>query len=282
LALSSPRLIRRLRFLHIPRTAGTTFTQILLRQYRGKARFQFTGEIGDDVRRYNDLSESERENVFLFIGHAPIATGVPAADGATVITFLRDPIARVRSFCQHVYAGKVLYLRDEFPPESFDLGRFLRSGKGELSNLQTKMLINRGVVGSPYLIEKMSASGARDLALENLLHRIAGYGLQERFDESVIAFSAMLNWSIPVYVSVNRSASSGRLEFEPRHLEQIAALNAIDAEVYETAKVRFANAQRDRRFIQGRLAMFRLIRRLFAARVSAASRIRGRTPSDGR
>lgn len=229
----------RLRFLHIPKVAGSTLAYILLRQYRGLRYFYFMSEAQLDAPRYAKLSAAERREIVLFLGHSSITTGFPEADAATLITLLRNPIARVRSFCQHVSEGKAPYIRQDFPPESFDLDRFLESGNYELSNMQTKMLINTGSCASPVLINSMSAAAARDLALENLFNRVSRFGIQEFFDESLILFAQFLHWRMPFYVSVNLRDPSRLIEFKQRHIDQIAELNSIDNDVYDTARQRF-------------------------------------------
>ena len=231
--------MERLRFLHIPKTAGSTFTAILCRQYFGKKNFGFTGDLSSDIKRFEALSECDRDNVVLFYGHAPIVTGVKEADNATTITFLRDPINRVKSFCQHVYEGKSPYIVNDFSPDSFSIDHFLESGNLELSNLQTKFLVNTGNCVSPLMVENMATSEAKDLALDNLFNKISHFGLQEYFDESLIVFSSALNWRMPIYTSKNKENMSNLIHFEERHLQRIAELNAIDVEVYRLAKEQF-------------------------------------------
>ena len=124
------------RFFHIPKTGGSTFADILKRQYIFYDWFRFSGDIQSDLKRYL----KHNGHVRLFIGHAPLKTGIQIADYATMFTLLRDPVSRVKSFCQHVYEGKSKYLIDRFPPYSFDLDEFLDSGNHELSNLQAKLL----------------------------------------------------------------------------------------------------------------------------------------------
>ena len=230
--------ISHLRFLHIPKTAGSTFRQVLIRQYPGKGRFDFRGDITADIERFHVLPEEEKRNIVLFEGHAPITTGIQEAD-QTIITFLRDPIRRVMSFCQHVYEGKSPYLLQDFPPEKFSLDEFLASGNTELSNLQTKMLINQGSSASPDLIDRLPASEVVDRALKNLSEKIVCFGLQEYFDESLILFATQFSWRTLTYDSVNRANSSRKLEFKDHHLKRIAELNAIDIEVYKLAKEKF-------------------------------------------
>lgn len=227
--------MKSLRFLHIPKTAGSTFTALLHHQYFEENTFSFTGNLTLDIKRFEALSEPVRKKIALFTGHAPILTGIKEADNAVTITFLRDPISRVKSFCQHVSEGKSRYLINNFPPASFNLDRFLESGNGELSNLQTKMLIN----SSPSFAENLSTTGAIDLALDNLFNKIAYYGIQEYFDESLAIFSSALNWNISEYASLNIRNTHNLIQFEERHIERIATLNAIDLEVYKHAKKRF-------------------------------------------
>ena len=231
--------MKRLRFLHIQKTAGLTLNQILLRQYRGKKVFQVNGPGPVAIQQYMELSEQEKQKIFLILGHLPLTTGVEDFDNATIITLLRNPISRVRSLCQHVSEGKSKYLLKDFPPESFDLDRFLDSGDHQLYNHQTKILINPVSTVSNDLINSMSRTAARDLALDKLFNVVARFGIQEQFDESLILFSQFLNWSMPFYVSVNISDSRRRIEFKQRHLDRIAELNSIDLEVYNAAKKKF-------------------------------------------
>jgi hypothetical protein len=231
-------MMKRLRFLHIPKTAGSAFESILGRKYP-KGKFSFTGNIPADIDRFKSLSEQAKQDIQFFCGHAPVTTGLKEADEAAIITFLRDPIARVCSYCQHVSEGKSPSSIQRFPPESFDLEAFLHSGSAQLSNLQTKMLINEGDAISSSLMDRLSPSDAKEMALENLLNKISGFGLQEYFDESLLLFCQLFDWSTPWYIARNTKNPAKLLEFKQHHLDYIAELNSIDMEVYKSAKERF-------------------------------------------
>ncbi len=247
--------MKALRFLHIPKTAGSTLESILKCEYFGKS-FSFDGNIPLDLKKFETLPQNHREKVVLFIGHSPIATGIQRADTATIITLLRDPISRVKSFCQHVSEGKSPYLIDKFPPETFNLDNFLESGHGELSNLQTKMLINHGSTSSSSLLEIMSFIEAKDTALDNLFNKISYFGLQEYFDESLMIFSSALNWKIPLYTSKNKKNTHKLIRFEKRHLEHIKEFNSIDIEVYKVAKEQFIQVLNKEEFDKENLHKF--------------------------
>lgn len=232
--------MEKLRFLHIPKTAGSTFWRILRTQYKGRPYFTFKGDNPKDKERYSELSKDERESIAFFTGHAPIISGIKEADEIPIITILREPVSRVKSFCQYVSEGKSnSYLRKNFPPETFDLDEFLSSGYSELSNLQSRMLINYEKKGEELLIGSLSPEQIKLKALDNLFNRISCYGVQEHFDESLMVFTKKLAWSTPYYEYVNRKNVKRLIKFEDRHIQKIKELNSIDMEFYEAAKIRF-------------------------------------------
>jgi hypothetical protein len=246
-----------LRFLHIPKTAGSTFSRILYQQYTGKSHFDFTGDIASDLKRFETLSAEDRKDIAFFSGHAPITTGIVEAD-QTIITFLRNPISRVKSFCQHVYEGKSPYLLEDFPPETFSLDDFLNSGIGELSNLQTKMLINHGISDTSELIDRLSISEAIHRAVSNLSEKITCFGIQEYFDESLILFAVRFNWQNLHYDSVNKKNASRKLQFTDKNINQIVELNAADIAVYKFARENFLLQVNSKKFDTSRFYKLRL------------------------
>lgn len=228
---------QRLRFLHIPKSAGSALANVLTREYRGYGRFEFSGETARDIERFRALSREDQDSVRLFTGHAPLVSGLPEADGATIITMLRDPISRVKSLCQHVWEGKSVYLQDEFPAGGFSLDDFLGSGHIELANHQTRILT--GTYGAACCLDTKSESVCRDAALTNLFEKVAHFGLKEYFDESLFLMASALGWGMPLYGRLNTPNPARLLDFEDRHIERIAELNRVDIQVYDAAKARF-------------------------------------------
>lgn len=225
-----------LRFLHIPKTAGTTFTNILNDQYKDEVKFQLTGDIKSDISRFEQLSLQQQNAVVLYTGHAPISTGVKVIDAINVVTFLRDPVERVKSFCQHVSEGKSPYLLKKFPPDAFDVQKFLHSRIFELNNLQTKMLVNQGASAVDF---NMSNDEALQMATDHLFNRVKAFGLVEYFDESLILFQQKFAWKLPVYQRLNSKNINKLITFEPHHIDHIKSLNALDIELYDRAKEHF-------------------------------------------
>ena len=222
------------RFLHIPKCGGSTFSYILNREYRNGLRFAFSGNAEQDRERYEALRLNARDSCVLYRGHAPIETGIEAVDDALTITMFRDPVRRVKSFCQHVSEGKSPHLVGRFPPSSFNLDEFLESGLGELSNLQVKMMINCGSCEDSTRLNQLGGEVV-DVAIKHLHERVAIFGLLEKYDESLIQFADFLGWGLPVYAKRNVQDQKRLLVFEPRHIQQIEALNVADKALYEHA-----------------------------------------------
>jgi len=231
----------RIRFLHIPKTGGSTLSETLVNHFwftTGQAL-----ELGPvsngamNAERWRTITKDERQRIRYIYGHSPIFTDIPEIDSFPIITMLREPVSRFKSFCQHVFEGKSPELRDSFPPGSLlDLDDFIASSEARgFDNTQTKMLINHGGYLSSVMIHLMGEQSAAQTALEHLCEKTT-FGLQEYFYESLKLYGQDLQCELqPLEVSYN--VKTGRLlEFTNAQLERIAELNAIDILVYQKAK----------------------------------------------
>jgi hypothetical protein len=198
--------------------------------------FQFSGDSKADLIRLNELPSENRAKINVYSGHAPIETGINYIDSLDTITFLRDPIARVQSYCRHVFEGKSPQLVNLLPNKKFDLDEFLDKGFFELHNLQTKMLINKGEGASPL---KISSIEAVNQAVDNLFNKIKAFGIVEYFDDSLFLFQHQFNWKAPYYSIKNKSSNKQVLNFEKHHIKRIIELNQLDIDVYNIAKNKF-------------------------------------------
>jgi len=247
-----------IRFLHIPKTAGTTFTQILNKQYSDVMKFQFSGDREFDINNYNSISKEQRDKIILFYGHAPIQTGIDFIDAVDTITLLREPIDRVKSFCQHVSEGKSPYLKNSFLQENvFNLDLLLDNVEiFELHNLQTKMLVNNGDCAANFVMNDM---GALNKALDNLFNKIIVFGLVEYFDESLMLFEEKFSWDLPIYTKKNKRNKNKLLQFESHHIERIKKINHLDIQLYQQAQERFVEIIKNKNFDKYKLMKFKKI-----------------------
>jgi hypothetical protein len=229
-----------IRFLHIPKTAGSTFDECLfilyLRDYLLGRRFTFAGKPVADARRYHRLKPPARRRLVICTGHAPRHTGLAAIDAMPTVTLLRDPIERVKSFCQHVSEGKSLAIHRGDAARAFDLDAFLASGRMQLANFQTRMLLG----DEAYRLPLTTHSTLVESAVAMLETDLACFGLTEDFDRSLLLFRQVLGWDqMPVYRARNVRDTRALLNFEPHHLERIKALNEVDIAVYERARTEY-------------------------------------------
>lgn len=225
--------MRKLRFLHIPKTAGTSFYGALCRLYSGN-HFALVGHLDIDLAELERFSPANLATFSLFGGHGPRRLGHPAIDALPTVTLLREPIARVISFCRHVSEGKAPYLLEQFPPARFDLDVFLASGNIELANYQTRTLLGNG----SYELPDAKPDELVGRALDVLTNDIVQFGLVERFDQSLVLFKRAFGWDWPFYARANESGPT-RLRFTRDHIRTIAEYNHLDLDLYRSAQVEF-------------------------------------------
>lgn len=222
----------KLRFLHIPKSAGTTFANCLRRVYKADRLkhniFVFYGDLPKDIERYRTLGEAERAKIVLYSGHAPLTTGQADIDALPTITFLRDPVERVKSFCQAVSEEKV----PGMAWKDFDLDRLLTGDADWLCNYQTRILL--GVGG--YALPDLDADALVEQALGVLQNRLVCFGITERFEDSLLLFATSLGWNAcPVYTRLNEKAKHREFRFTEAQLARVRELNQVDIRVYEAA-----------------------------------------------
>jgi hypothetical protein len=228
--------MRQIRFLHVPKTAGSSFARSLARVYGGSRLrgnvFTFRGDLAGSLARYRALGPARRAALVIVTGHAPLVTGEPGIDALPTLTFLREPVAQLRSLCQHLSEGKSPHV---CAAGELDVDALLDKA-APTANMQTRFLLG---VGSYALPERDPAALAHE-ALGVLERRLVAYGLTERFDESLMLFRRDLGWrSWPVYPRLNVRSATRRLRFEPRHVERMREMSAIDTMLYEAARARF-------------------------------------------
>jgi hypothetical protein len=97
-----------IRFLHIPKTAGTSMNVFLDRFYPPETMFVFNSSkpIESSLAKLRSMDPVARRSIKLFRGHAPLVVGEADVDAARTFNFLRDPVERVISFCHHLAEGK--------------------------------------------------------------------------------------------------------------------------------------------------------------------------------
>ena len=243
-----------LRFLHIPKTAGTSFKLYIQKSFPEERFIEFAGHLEKDHRIYERI-EGGRLRPRLVGGHAAIRTGISEIDELPTITFLREPIARVRSFCRHVAEGKSPYLLNSVPPSQFSLKRFLESGNFELCNLQTAML----TPGWNYHEKGQFHSNNIARAFEMLSERCVAFGLLEYLPESIFLISRETGLPLKRISRANSSSNVLHLVWSEKDLQTAKNLNAADIKLYEQAEQLFFHRLKELSLLTSiHLCLFRL------------------------
>lgn len=230
-------------FVHLPKTAGTTFNSLLSYQYGHRRSLWVPWDNVDLEQTLLRLSPEKRQRLNLIRGHFPFGWHEFLERPVRYITMLRHPVDRVISMYYYFRTG----------PDCHEqrLARSSRSIEDFVTREATTMVENDQV---RRLSGQMVGFGEVDstifqTALSNLNDRFCCVGLTERFDESILLMAQQLHWTRPVfYLSSNVTRQRPSLqEISAQARRLIEKYNEFDLALYEKAVQRFTAAVEVRR-----------------------------------
>jgi len=217
-------------FLHIPKTAGTTLNRIIERQYSPFAIFTMDPHrIRATAERFKRLPEARRRRLQVVRGHLFYGIHEFLPQGATYITMLREPVARLLSSYYFVLRRPLNPLHRKLKREGLGVEDCIRLFPHR-NNTQCRFIA--GVKDTAIADDRLL-----DLAKENLTKSFSVVGISERFDESLILISKTFGWTISVYES--HKVAKARPVIEPRLVDVIRDHNRLDVELYEFGRKLF-------------------------------------------
>ena len=206
--------------IHIPKTAGTSFRNILKNVYGEKEviRFDISNRRGITIEEKVLKSKKLSKKIKVIHGHFTyrnLTKMVALSDNVPIITWLRDPIKRVISNYYYLEEKIIEGLED------------VKNGLGILSKLQ-KTLIEYARVDDN--CNRMSRF-LKGIELEEL----AFVGIQEYFDEDLLYLSQLLGIANIESLKQNVTNNPRRVfdEISKDTIEEIKELNLEDIELYE-------------------------------------------------
>jgi len=239
----APQVPTQVLFIHIPKTAGTTFTAVLDRQ--------FEAEEICPAYYWRELLQIPRRELLgysLIRGHFDYSVTELLRD-VRVITMLRDPVARTLSHYRYMASLDHHPLREVYAalplPDVLEDPELSRN----MANLQTALIgrdsdleqMRRQLAQeAPPIYPWENRPGARSPSLARARERlstVAFVGLQERFDDSLMLLADTFGWSPPEGVA-RLNATPEVEQGSPVSSEWIAAArqaNPLDMELYEIA-----------------------------------------------
>ena len=199
-------------FLHIPKTAGSTFQFILENTFGVNACH--SNHSKKKIFTRDDLTFARKlfPNMKSLAGHNLVDPLSLGATDAFHLTFLREPVARVFSYYQdHLLSGNKISFED-----------FLRGDIG-LDNLHVRLM-----------------TGEQNLdKAKKYLERCDFVGLTEKFDLSLHVLQKLSPLPLNLNYKRRRSAPSDevkkKLESDLRMVELALAHNQLDLQLYDFA-----------------------------------------------
>ena len=153
------------------------------------------------AERFKRLPEARRRRLRVVRGHMLYGIHEFLPQGATYITMLRDPVARVLSAYYFVLRRPLNPLHRKLKRERLGVEDCLRLFP-QRNNLQCRFIA--GVEDTAIDDERLL-----DIAKENLTKSFSVVGICERFEESLILIAETFGWDIPFYEN-QRVAKSER------------------------------------------------------------------------
>jgi hypothetical protein len=229
-------------FLHVPKTAGTTLVDILVKHFP-KDRIVSYGldETGPFSVNKNEVDVREHFKKALFIRAHEGYDFIQYLYHPVVITFLRHPYKRTISAYLHMQRhnpDRILVQAKQARPE-----RGETEPVGFLEYLKLSHSMNRMVamIGGFTRKEMLRLDGQMMLEVaKSHLDSIPFFGLTERFDESLDLMNYIFNWKPVDYQKLNTSPEGQKLEITPETQQALEECNILDMQLYEFAQTLFA------------------------------------------
>lgn len=229
-------LEKKLIFLHIPKTAGSTFHMILNKRYdKSHIKNLFGSRMSEpEINTFINEPLKNKDNIQLLKGHMPFGMHNYLPGNSHYISVLRDPVERVIS--QYYYIKKNTYnpLHNQVVKEGMTISEFVKSGIAiGMNNGQCRFLHGD--------IEDYGFNECDNTLLDKVKDHINKHfiwlGITERFDESVLVLSNLLDWDTPpYYIRENVSKSKkNRNELSEEEISLIKSYNTLDLKLYSYA-----------------------------------------------
>jgi hypothetical protein len=224
-------------FLHIPKTAGTTISDIIERSYLPKNLYS-RYEISPDryVIEFEQIPEAKRKEFKIIQGHLYFGIHKLLPQPSTYFTILRDPVERVISDYYYIRRHKKHPFHQTLISEQMSLEDLIIRGEYHPDNCQTRYLSGVG----KSISHGQCTQEALELAKKNLSEYFSVVGILEEFDKTLLILQKRFGWKNIFYTIQNQTKQrllKDRISEET--LSLIHKYNQMDLQLYDYAKERF-------------------------------------------
>ena len=235
-ARTAPLHSQAILFMHIPKTAGTTFREAIIENYKySQVAYLYPHPPGLLISNLGLLPLEQRANFRLVMGHFQYGIHEFLPQDYTYVTIVRNPVERVIS---HYH-----YMLQTVPEITLD-GALTLSLPEMLERRRTVNLDNLMVRCFSGVDENDVPPGhvdrrVYDLAIDHLRTQFKFVGYQDRVDEAYVALQKQFNWKTRGLLDVvNRGERSGATVDEPTRTA-IELVNVWDCRLYATIRTLF-------------------------------------------
>jgi hypothetical protein len=224
-------------FIHVMKTAGTSFRYLMMRHFARDEVFPNQREEVDAARAYSDpsyllsLPASRRDGFRAFSGHFPYAVVEMLEGSFTTCTVLRDPVDRTISFlaqCRQLETPDLSLEQIYEDPWRFALG---------IHNYQARVFALKSTDEPFTVMNGIEIDDARLALAKSRLAQVDVVGLQERYDEFAAEVARRAGWPVtaPEHHRVGEPVTVSH--WLRRRIEED---NAADLEFYAYARELYA------------------------------------------
>ena len=247
-------------FVHLRKTAGTTISHVMWRQFRrGEAVIINAPTVDLANETWNGMTPEHRGRIRCVRGHLPYRHDLFAPRATACFTVMRDPVERVVSEYYFNLRNAEQRFHAALNREQITLDQFVNSElSGEVHNAQTRMLAGARAGGNPR--ELLNS------ALVNLRDRMALVGVSDRLDETLLLCRAIFGWRRLIYRRLNVNRWRPPLDaIAPATVAAIERANLLDRELYGFACARLDELLREHRISDAEVIALRRASRWYGA-----------------
>jgi hypothetical protein len=246
-------------FIHVPRTAGTTLSMTIERQFSAEAVFPGTLSVrrtrrtlrvllgkrntADQImREFRGLSQDQKRKIEYLHGHMSFGVHTDLLRPGVYVTMLRDPVDRMISLYCFLRRRPDIGYYDQV--KTMSLRDFVRDigPHSRVRNAQVRQISGTGI-DAPLPVD------ALEIAKEHLRKHFVVVGLTERFNESLLLLSRTFGWKWQDLL-YSRRYQVGKNKPIQDHISQsvlgaIRRYNELDIELYRFAQRMFEESVRE-------------------------------------
>ncbi len=219
-------------FIHVPKTAGTSFRFMLYELFRQRVIYPNLCDINrnngyESVKEFRNSPKEKFREVQLLMAHIPSAAIELMPPGTHSITFLREPMARAIS--------DINFRANENISSINNIEEIFEDNKYFFFNLQTRLFASDTIFKCPiYFNYRLVDELALKKAKANL-EKTAFLGITERFEDSIRLAEKRFGWKFKKLKHYNMAKKKMTKDLPGYIWNEIKENNQYDQELYRFA-----------------------------------------------